>query len=232
MFMKKILFIVSVLLAGGLAGCSENEIELYNQEVCLNFANPGWSTEFSDADYVNGVTTKEAPVTVELQGNLLTAPRTFCLKNQEAEGYKETVTADFANPYTYENLEGVTQKLTVQVHRPKRPTDGIGNRACACQVVFDYANAQHQFPEGRVDKAMVNIVVSFKIKPTEWDDAGSMYGAFSINKYLFMMDTLKKTYADVAYDDASLEQVKKVYEEYLKTNPPLLDDKGQEITFP
>ena len=64
MFMKKILFIVSVLLAGGLAGCSENEIELYNQEVCLNFANPGWSTEFTDADYVNGVTTKEAPVTV------------------------------------------------------------------------------------------------------------------------------------------------------------------------
>lgn len=230
--MKKILFIVSVLLAGGLAGCSENEIELYNQEVCLNFANPGWSTEFTDADYVNGVTTKEAPVVVELQGNLLTAPRTFCLKNREAEGYKETVNSDFSNPYTYENLEGVEQELKVMVHRPKRPTDGAGAKACACQVVFDYADAKHQFREGRVDKSVVNILVTFNIKPTDWDDAGSQYGAFSINKYLFMMDTLKKTYDDVAYDDASLEQVKKAYEAYLKTNPPLLDDKGQEITFP
>ena len=229
--MKKILFIVSVLLAGGLAGCSENEIELYNQEVCLNFANPGWSVEFTDEDYVSGVTTREAPVTVELQGDLLTVPRTFCLKNQVAEGYKETVSADFVNPYTYEKLDGVQQELKVLVHRPEKPTDGAGNKACACQIVFDYANAKHQFREGRVDKSMVNILVSFNIKPSDWYE-GSMYGAFCVNKYLFMMDTLKKTYDEVADDSASLEQVKKAYADYLKKNPPLLDDKGQEITFP
>lgn len=226
--MKKIVLALNLLLACmALTGCSENEIELYDQPNSINFYYKGISIVFTDKDYLNAKVDSVYLLKVQLQGDFLTENRTFCLKSIEREGYKSLATVEYENPYTYDNLEDVQDDLTIRVMRPENPTDGI-DKACGASVVFDVENPAHQFAKGREDKSQFTITVDYKFKPNGWEDW--LWGDYSYGKYRFMIDTLGVVYGDIEW--GSDETVRTAYEEYLKTHDPILDDKGEPIEFP
>lgn len=226
--MKKILLVLNLLFASfAMTGCSEEEIAFYDQDVRLNFSWTGIYFSFTDADYLNGKTDSIVKVSVQIQGYLLDKPRTYCLKNVEYEGYKSMAQVEFLeNPYTFKKIEGITDSLYVRVLRPEKPTDGI-EKACASLIVFDLENPAHQFGKGREDKSTIKVIPQWTFKPNYWDD--SKWGKYSFGKYRFMIDTLQVLYSDMWGKE---EMVAKAYVEYKKNNPPILDDEGEEITFP
>jgi len=80
--MKHIIyFILAILVCGIYAGCSENEIDLYDQTPRINFYGSLHIRTLVDTDYVK----KDDPYaidsfTVKIQGDLLKENRDFCVK--------------------------------------------------------------------------------------------------------------------------------------------------------
>ena len=223
--MKKLLYMLPLACLGLLyTSCQEEEIGLYDQEQALTFTTGTVPTcNFTDEDYLNGVTTKKDSCFVQLQGNPLDAPRTFCIKVEAREGYVQP-TLDLVNPSTYNELNGERQIYRFTVHRPEKPSTTAG-----CTFAFDYANEAHQFIKGRVEVATANLTVVYNIEPSTWME--DIWGAYSDGKYMFMMDTLDKLYDEMMYDDVAT--VAAAYADYkAQGGAPITDDEGNEITFP
>ena len=68
-----------------------------------------------------------------------------------------------------------------------------------------------------------------QIRRTNWNEW--QWGEYSDAKYFFMMDHFKATIDDIPEGDETQKEIYDAYEEYKKNNPPLLDDKGNEIVF-
>lgn len=223
--MKKLLYFLCALGMTVVSGCQEEEIALYNQEMAITFStSTTLNYEFTDEDYVNGVTVREQTFYVQLQGGLLDENRTFCLTTEPREGYDAQPQLEFANPYTYNNLEGVTQKYTLTAHRPEKPSTTQG-----CLLTFDVNNAAHLFIKGRVDLNTNNVTVRYNIEPSNWQTLA--WGVYSDAKYMFMMDVLEKTYSNIL--ESELPLVVAAYEDYkAQGGQPITDDDGNEITFP
>lgn len=224
--MKKLLYILSLVCAGiSVSACSEEEIALYDQDMAITFSSSTTIRyKFTDEHYLNGVTTLDNSFTTQLQGGLLDASRTFCLKTEASENYAEQPKVDLANPYTYDNTTDVLQQYTLTAHRPDKPSTTQG-----CLLTFDYQNAAHQFIKGRVDISTNTIVVSYTLQPSNWRDEA--WGTYSDAKYMYMMDVLGKTYSETM--DTDLPTVVAAYEAYkAQGGTPIVDDNDHEITFP
>ena len=86
--MKKYRFLLLLLVSFFLyVGCQENDIDLYNETLRLNFYYGNMDVYFVDTDYVKGHTEKEWMLRVNLQGDRLPEERSFCLKVQPNEAY-------------------------------------------------------------------------------------------------------------------------------------------------
>lgn len=224
--MKKLLYLLCFVWAGSfLTGCSEEEIALYDQEMAITFSSATTlNYTFTDEHYLNGTTSLELNFYAQLQGGLVDANRTFCLKTEPREGYSELPVLQLENPYTYSETDTNIQVYPLVAQRPEKPST-----TQSCLLTFDYANPAHQFIKGRVDISTLTVNVTYKIKPSTWRDEA--WGTYSDAKYMFMMDVLDKTYSSMM--DYELRTVVDAYEAYkAEGGDPICDDNNEEITFP
>lgn len=100
--MKRIIyFILAILVCGIYAGCSENEIDLYDQTPRINFYGSLHIRTLVDTDYVK----KDDPYaidsfTVKIQGDLLKENRDFCVKVSPNSDYQKSVDVLLESKYT------------------------------------------------------------------------------------------------------------------------------------
>ncbi|MEO5119461.1 DUF4843 domain-containing protein [Bacteroides ovatus] len=226
--MKHIIyFVLAILVCGIYMGCSESEIELYNQTSRINFYGSLHIRTLVDTDYVK----KDDPYaidsfTVKIQGDLLKENRDFCVKVSPNSDYQKSVDVLLESKYTYTELDTVCQ---VFYYKIKRPAVEAGRKVYGCFLEFDLNNPLHQFDKGLVEQNQIPLNVRWELKPDEWSNWDG-YGSYSDEKYMFIMDVCQCVYKELAYEDA--DKVKQAYKEYIeKGNPPILGEEGDEIEY-
>lgn len=226
--MKRIIYFVLVILVCSIyTGCSENEIELYNQTPRINFYGTVHIRTLVDTDYV-----KEEPYaidsfTVRIQGDHLKENRDLCVKVSPNSDYQNSVDVILDSKYTYTALDTVCQDFFFKINRPAVKA---GRNVYGCFLEFDLDNPFHQFDKGLVEKNTLILNVRWDLKPDEWEDW--MWGEYSDAKYMFMMDVCGYTLADMEDEDADYDKVVEAYKAYkAEGNPPILDENGDEISF-
>ena len=226
--MKRIIyFVLAILVCGIYAGCSESEIELYNQTSRINFYGSLHIRTLVDTDYVK----KDDPYaidsfTVKIQGDLLKENRDFCVKVSPNSDYQKPVDLLLDSKYKYTELDTVCQ---VFYYKIKRPAVEAGRKVYGCFLEFDLSNPLHQFDKGLVEKNQIVLNVRWELKPTEWNDYVG-FGSYSDAKYMFIMDVCQRVWDDL--EDEDIDVIKQAYREYKEEgNPPILGEEGDEIEY-
>lgn len=224
--MKKLIYILGVLLMGGLyQSCKEQEIELYDQEARINFYSYRTAIEFVDSDYVKKTPFLVDSFQVRIQGTHLSEAKTFCVKTVENTDYDNPVEISLEKTYTYTNLTDVVQKFPYKIIRPELKAD---KKVYGCFLEFDLLNPNHKFAKGLIEKHRLVVHVSWNLRPSDWEEWP--WGDYSDAKYIFMMDVLGRTYKEITEDD--FDTVEATYAKHKESgNPPIVDDKGNEIQF-
>ena len=228
--MKRIIYFVLVILVCGIyAGCSESEIELYNQTSRINFYGSLHIRTLVDTDYVK----KDDPYaidsfTVKIQGDLLKENRDFCVKVSPNSDYQKPVDLLLDSKYKYTELDTVCQ---VFYYKIKRPAVEAGRKVYGCFLEFDLSNPLHQFDKGLVEQNQIPLNVRWELKTDEWGCwSGYKYGSYSDEKYMFIMDVCECVYEELKEED--YDKVKQAYKEYREAgNPPILGEDGDEIVY-
>ena len=228
--MKRIIyFVLAILVCGIYAGCSESEIELYNQTSRINFYGSLHIRTLVDTDYVK----KDDPYaidsfTVKIQGDLLKENRDFCVKVSPNSDYQKPVDLLLDSKYKYTELDTVCQ---VFYYKIKRPAVEAGRKVYGCFLEFDLSNPLHQFDKGLVEQNQIPLNVRWELKTDEWGCwSGYKYGSYSDEKYMFIMDVCECVYEELKEED--YDKVKQSYKEYREAgNPPILGEDGDEIVY-
>lgn len=228
--MKRIIyFVLAILVCGIYAGCSESEIELYNQTSRINFYGSLHIRTLVDTDYVK----KDDPYaidsfTVKIQGDLLKENRDFCVKVSPNSDYQKPVDLLLDSKYKYTELDTVCQ---VFYYKIKRPAVEAGRKVYGCFLEFDLSNPLHQFDKGLVEQNQIPLNVRWELKTDEWGCwSGYKYGSYSDEKYMFIMDVCECVYEELKEED--YDKVKQAYKEYREAgNPPILGKDGDEIVY-
>ena len=228
--MKRIIyFVLAILVCGIYAGCSESEIELYNQTSRINFQGSLHIRTLVDTDYVK----KDDPYaidsfTVKIQGDLLKENRDFCVKVSPNSDYQKPVDLLLDSKYKYTELDTVCQ---VFYYKIKRPAVEAGRKVYGCFLEFDLSNPLHQFDKGLVEQNQIPLNVRWELKTDEWGCwSGYKYGSYSDEKYMFIMDVCECVYEELKEED--YDKVKQAYKEYREAgNPPILGEDGDEIVY-
>ena len=228
--MKRIIyFVLAILVCGIYVGCSENEIELYNQTSRINFYGSLHIRTLVDTDYVK----KDDPYaidsfTVKIQGDLLKENRDFCVKVSPNSDYQKPVDLLLDSKYKYTELDTVCQ---VFYYKIKRPAVEAGRKVYGCFLEFDLSNPLHQFDKGLVEQNQIPLNVRWELKTDEWGCwSGYKYGSYSDEKYMFIMDVCECVYEELKEED--YDKVKQAYKEYREAgNPPILGEDGDEIVY-
>ena len=226
---RKLLLVLAVCFA--VASCKQNDIPLYSGAPRLEFTS-STSCVFDDTDYINKVAEKTFETEIRLIGQPLSDAKTFAMACVPHPQYGEGILPEavFANPYTFA-LDKSIVKVAFKIKRPE------GVRAVRVgRLAFDLDNAQHQFEAGRKEHIYSDIDVRTNINQhgIRWSWDQELWGLYSTNKYIFMMDKLGKTYDQIPQTKEEVIKVGKLYQEYRKTNPALMDDERDpsEIHFP
>lgn len=222
------LFTYIFLLFLFLSSCKENEIEFYNQTTRINFKTPSVFYTFRDVDYLKNNTISDVEVEFQLQGLLLKSPKDFVIKEKLDEDNKNKAEVIVESKYTFSNLDVNYQKVNIKVKMPKKPS----KEYCKTTLEFDINNSEHQFEPGRVDMSTCEVNVGYKLLTSTNIWSIITWGEYSDAKYFFMIDHFKAVYKDIPTDKESILGLINKYEEYKKTNGPILDDEGKEIVFP
>ena len=228
--MKRIIyFVLAILVCGIYAGCSESEIELYNQTSRINFYGSLHIRTLVDTDYVK----KDDPYaidsfTVKIQGDLLKENRDFCVKVSPNSDYQKPVDLLLDSKYKYTELDTVCQ---VFYYKIKRPAVEAGRKVYGCFLEFDLSNPLHQFDKGLVEQNQIPLNVRWELKTDEWGCwSGYKYGSYSDEKYMFIMDVCECVYEELKEED--YDKVKQAYKEYREAgNPPILGEDGDDIVY-
>ena len=228
--MKRIIyFVLAILVCGIYAGCSESEIELYNQTSRINFYGSLHIRTLVDTDYVK----KDDPYaidsfTVKIQGDLLKENRDFCVKVSPNSDYQKPVDLLLDSKYKYTELDTVCQ---VFYYKIKRPAVEAGRKVYGCFLEFDLSNPLHQFDKGLVEQNQIPLNVRWELKTDEWGCwSGYKYGSYSDEKYMFIIDVCECVYEELKEED--YDKVKQAYKEYREAgNPPILGEDGDEIVY-
>ena len=150
--MKRIIyFVLAILVCGIYVGCSENEIDLYDQTPRINFYSSTHVRTLVDTDYVK-IDDPYAvdSFTVRIQGDLLKENRDFCVKVTPNSDYQNSVDVLLESKYTYTELDTVCQVFYYKINRPKVES---GRNVYGCYLEFDLDNPLHQFDKGLVEKS-------------------------------------------------------------------------------
>lgn len=220
---------VLLLSAFFYTGCQKEEIAYYDQSPRINFEYGNIvSYNFCDTDYIKGNEYHAVFVGVELQGNMLTAPRDFILKTSPNTNDAMIADVTVEEKYTYIDLDTNIQKVSIKVKRPDKsgkPSDIYRN----C-LKFDIGNPAHQWDAGRVEGDTCRVNVTYVLFPY-WQYLWStrIWGDYCDAKYLFMLDHFGVIYNEMPLDGGD---IKIAYENHKKEHGPILDDDGEEIMFP
>ena len=201
--MKRIIyFVLAILVCGIYAGCSESEIELYNQTSRINFYGSLHIRTLVDTD--------------------------FCVKVSPNSDYQKPVDLLLDSKYKYTELDTVCQ---VFYYKIKRPAVEAGRKVYGCFLEFDLSNPLHQFDKGLVEQNQIPLNVRWELKTDEWGCwSGYKYGSYSDEKYMFIMDVCECVYEELKEED--YDKVKQAYKEYREAgNPPILGEDGDEIVY-
>ena len=225
--MKRIIyFVLAILVCGIYVGCSENEIDLYDQTPRINFY--GSTTHVRtlvDTDYVKKEPYAVDSFMVRIQGDLLKENRDFCVKITTNRDYQNSVDVILENKYTYTELDTVCQVFYYKINRPKVES---GRNVYGCYLEFDLDNPFHQFDKGLVVKNQEVLNVRWELRPDEWEDW--IFGSYSDSKYMFIMNVCQRVWDDLENED--VDKVKQAYREYIEAgNPPILGEDGDEIDY-
>jgi hypothetical protein len=224
--MKKYRFLLLLFVLGFIyMGCEENDIDVYDETPRLNLYYGNVAVHFRDSDYVKGNMEKEWSLRVNLQGYHLTEDKNFCMTVRPNDAYSLKANVSFADSYVFPK-DSIYRIFTINVSRPENLTT---TKAYLADICFDLDNPLHQFDPGREDKEVLPLEVYYVIRRTNWNEW--QWGEYSDAKYFFMMDHFKATIDDIPEGDETQKEIYDAYEEYKKNNPPLLDDKGNEIVF-
>ena len=146
---------------------------------------------------------------------------------------------DYMNEVTERALEVKVRCLGYALEKPLNfclktveQMEGVGAQLNT-KLTFDIENAEHEFGEGRVENSDCEVTIAYTIRPSDWDEG--LWGIYSNNKYMFMMDNLGKIYAETEQTKEVRNDISAKYEAYKKAgNPPLMDDENpqNEIVFP
>lgn len=218
--MNKLIY-VALVLWSVMIGCKQNDIEVYGEEPRIEFVETKSNCVFDDKDYINKTKEKNMEVKVRSLGYVLMESFDFVLKTQE-----ETEGVNFEPFYKY-TAEAETVVALVQVSRPV----SIGGSK-TFKITFDFENSVNDFQIGRMENQDCSVTVTYNIRPSGWNE--NLWGIYSNNKYVFMIDHFNKVYAELEQTKEERDQVRKAYDEYRKDNPPLMDDEKDqnEIVFP
>jgi hypothetical protein len=111
--MKRIIyFVLAILVCGIYVGCSENEIDLYDQTPRINFY--GSTTHVRtlvDTDYVKKEPYAVDSFEVRIQGDFLKENRDFCVKVTPNNDYQNSVDVLLESKYTYTDLDNHYSEL-------------------------------------------------------------------------------------------------------------------------
>ena len=146
--------------------------------------------------------------------------------------YDPTVLTDYQE-LTQEGLDFEVLPEHVGTLGQKRLSLAADATLGGTKLTFDIENAKHEFGEGRVENSNCEVAITYTIRPSDWDEG--LWGIYSNNKYMFMMDNLGKIYAETEQTKEVRDEVSAKYEAYKKAgNPPLMDDENpqNEIVFP
>ena len=227
--MKRIIYFVLVILVCGIyVGCSENEIDLYDQTPRINFYVNTHVRTLVDTDYVKKEPYAIDSFTVRIQGDLLKENRDFCVKVTPNRDYQNSIDVLLESKYTYTELDTVCQVFYYKINRPKVES---GRNVYGCYLEFDLDNPLHQFDKGLVEQNQIPLNVRWELKTDEWGCwSGYKYGSYSDEKYMFIMDVCECVYEELKEED--YDKVKQAYKEYREAgNPPILGEDGDEIVY-
>lgn len=224
--MKHTIYLLFALLLGSIyAGCSQSEIELYNQSPRINFHGAFTIRTLVDTDYVQKPTHLVDSFTVRIQGNLLQEPRDLCVKASPNANFQKTVEVELDNKYTYTAIDTVFQVFYYKIRLPEFQA---GNAVYGCYLEFDTENPLHQFDKGLTELSRRTLNVRWELKPTDWQDY--YFGSYSDAKYIFIMEACKRVWKDMEYED--IDRVKQAYKAYKEAgNPPILGADGDEMEY-
>lgn len=224
--MKRIIYFILAILAGGIyAGCSQNEIELYNQSPRINFYGTTHIRTLIDTDYVKKDFAFIDSFTVKIQGDLLKENRDFCVKVTPNTDYEHSLDVILESKYTYTSLDTVAQVCYYKVNRPQVKA---GRNVYGCYLEFDVENPSHQFDKGLVEKNRMVLNVRWELKPDGWDNY--YFGSYSDEKYMFVIDACQRVWEDMEEED--VDKVKQAYKEYREAgNAPILGEGGDEMEY-
>ncbi len=225
---NRLLLLVVAFLT--VAGCKEYEIAYYEAEPRLEFIEDQYFA-FNDYDYIAELETgnkmKEFEVNTRLVGAVLKESMNYCVKVEKDSLGNSRGRFVLKDVYTFP----ADTMLSVTSFQAERPAIGKG---VEMKLVFDGENPDHQFESGRAEHAKCKVHVSFSIRPSAWG-AQNHWGTYSNQKYLFMLEHFKKTYADIPRTEENLQWIADEYAKYREAgNPPLMDDEKEpgEIFFP
>lgn len=247
--MRKIILSLFMVLVA-ISACKEHEIELYNQAPRIKFKGVLAEILFDDKDYAHKVTERDLPVQIEIMGLPLSEPRTFVLKAEKREGLRE-LKVKLPEKYVFEAGQyGVGKFIRevyeyieysgaiVKVQRPEKYTYKKEDQKITYQAILTFDtkenNPLHQFDPGLIERSKFAVSAAYRIsQPISWNV--TRWGAYSVQKYTFMMDVLEEFYDEFNTDEKYKEAHKKVYDAYEKyktENDEIKDDDGDPITFP
>ena len=212
--------------------CDSNHIDDYELGAKLNFYTgrttvngvPERICLFNDQDYVDGITEKTDSVRVDIMGLATERERAFYCKAdvpEELPGLGVRLEEKYAVP---SHQYAVVIKFVVEA--PEK----FGTEHLA-YIRFDNARSAGEFTPGLAEAQTCIVNCSFMIYPTNWKT--TTWGDYSNGKYKFMMDEFKTVYGNIKGTFANKKRIREKYEEYRKTNPPIMDDQypPQEIKF-
>ena len=228
--MKRIIyFILAILVCGIYAGCSENEIDLYDQTPRINFYGSLHIRTLVDTDYVK----KDDPYaidsfTVKIQGDLLKENRDFCVKVSPNSDYQKSVDVLLESKYTYTELDTVCQ---VFYYKIKRPAVEAGRKVYGCFLEFDLNNPLHQFDKGLVEQHQISLNVRWELKTDNGVVGADINMAATVTRNICSLwDVCGCVYEELEEED--YDKVKQAYKEYREAgNPPILGEDGDEIVY-
>lgn len=225
-----------IIVSMSLCCCKEAVISDFNETPGINFQNSAstkdeltfhHTTRFDDKDHVSNVTEKEDSITLSLMGPVLLEEKKFCLKSEEFHLDSAFMEVKFRNNGVYTFPAGVyTYTVKYRVKCPK-----VASKEHMAVMSLDFTNPENQFVAGRTEGLKIRILTNNDLRPRNWNE--SLLGEYSSGKYKFIMDEISFTTLDEMKLDIKLaKKIQEGYANYIKTQKPILDDKGEPITWP
>ncbi|NTD99218.1 DUF4843 domain-containing protein [Agrobacterium tumefaciens] len=242
-------YLLSILIVACLFSCKKETVETYQGKDGVSFFAYNYellhTTAVRSYSFALQETQKQRDtlfIPMRITGKLTDQPRTVMLKT--AQGTTATAGVDFelkeftvpagASKFNYPlillNSTGMASNIYRIVLEPAETKDFI------LGTLGETPATTTKFPEENFRYLKVDVTSQY-IEPGYWSSIAGNFGEFSAVKYKFMVKTLGIT--DFSYDKIGSDGVlnfsvtlSNALAAYVAANGPLLDENGQEISFP